>query len=62
MKRTIKEYEVMSVEMHYEDTEAELNKYAAKGYRVVCSYAKGRWFVLERDKVAEGCDKCGKLK
>jgi len=54
----MKEYEVISVESDWEATENKLNKYAREGWRVVCSYRHGAWFVMERDKSI--CKVCGK--
>lgn len=44
-----KEYEVISVCDNWEDTQNKLNDYARKGWKLVCSYARGYWFVLERE-------------
>ena len=42
------EYKVMQISPDERDTEFELNDYAKKGWRLVCSYCGGKWFVLER--------------
>jgi len=57
--KTIKEYEVVQVKSDWEDTEKSLNRYAEKGWKVICSYAGGRWFVVERDKQLSVCPCCG---
>lgn len=57
-KNKMKEYYVMSICAEAEDTENKINRFALKGWKLICSYAKGNWLILERDK--ETCKSCGK--
>lgn len=50
------EYKVIEKEGKAEDTEEKLNELAEQGWRVVCSYVAGSWFVLERTKSIGGKD------
>ena len=47
------EYEVVSICNDAVDTENKLNNWARKGWKVICSYAFGRWFVLGRRRREE---------
>ena len=55
----MKEYYTMSICYEAEDTEEKINKFAAKGWKLICSYARGRWLILEREK-DKPCKVCGK--
>ena len=46
----MKEYKVFEISYDWEDTEKELNQLANKGWKLICSYAGGRWLIIERDK------------
>jgi len=55
----MKEYKVFEISLEAEETEEELNKLAAEGWRLICSYAKyNHWLIMERDKKI--CPKCKK--
>ena len=55
----MKEYVVFEISTDAEDTEKELNEYAQKGWRLICSYANNnRWLIVEREK--EVCKYCKK--
>lgn len=54
----MKEYCLFEISFDAEDTEKELNDYAKAGWRLVCSYYKGKWLIMEREKKV--CSKCGK--
>jgi len=43
----MKEYKCIKI---INDTEPELNRYAKKGWKVICRSWVKWWFVLERDK------------
>ncbi len=60
MKKKIKEYLTLKVQVTCEETEEMLDKRAKNGWKLICSYAKGRWLIMGRDKTIEVCDKCGK--
>lgn len=44
------EYICLEIRREGEDTENMLNRYAQKGWRLVCSYAyDNRWLIMERE-------------
>jgi len=57
-----KEYLTLTVQADGWKTQELLNNHARDGWRLVCSYAKGYWLIMERDIELEWCDCCGKLK
>jgi len=48
----MKEYKVIKIGRYSWDTEFELNELAQEGWRLVCSYAKGKWLIMSRRKNA----------
>jgi len=46
--RMMKQYKCIEVQRRVEDTEDSINRLAKDGWRVVCSYAEGRWIIMER--------------
>jgi hypothetical protein len=60
MKKKIKEYLTLSVRDNAWLTEDILNKHAEEGWKLVCSYSKGYYLIMERDKEIETCKHCGK--
>ena len=47
----MKEYKILDVKSSWEDTENALNVLGMKGWKLITSYAKGYWLILEREKV-----------
>jgi len=58
----MKEYYVLSIEQQAQDTEDKINRFAKKGWKLVCSYAYGnRWLIMEREyKAPKKCKSCGR--
>ena len=53
------EYYCLSICSEAQDTEDKINKFAKKGWRLVCSYAfTNNWLIMEREK--KTCKECGK--
>lgn len=61
-KKVIKEYLTLIVRETGEETEELLNEHAKKGWRLICSYVKGTWLIMERDKEVIFCSCCGGTK
>jgi len=55
----MKEYLTLTVQSTGKETEEMLNKYAKKGWVLICSYARGYWLIMEREK-SKTCKVCGK--
>jgi len=43
------EYKILDVKEDWQDTENALNVLANKGWKVITSYSRGLWIILERE-------------
>lgn len=46
----MKEYLTISICETAKETEDKLNRLAEKGWKLICSYARGNYLIMERDK------------
>lgn len=60
MKKKIKEYLTLTVQSTGEETEEMLNERAEEGWKLICSYVRGTWLIMERDKEIQVCKECSK--
>ena len=61
-KKVVKEYLTLFVQGTSDATQDMLDKRGEQGWKLICSYSRGRYLIMERDKEIKICECCGKKK